>query len=240
MRDGEQAVTLMKRLYRRPGLSLLALSVFAASIPACGTSFLNPAFINTTTGGQFPVTPGPSAAFVLVRALNETGVQVEFFITIEREVLRPDDDGNFVLDDQGNLRTEPVRETARVLTGETGLATDIGVLFPCGTSPVTLVGLGENLLPTDRHIAVGGGGAAGATGVGVTVENLNPLSLAASNFNCGDTIIYRAFLSTGTPGGVLVSTFLLPGSEQPFDFSGPSTFIEFQDLLDTAEGGVAP
>jgi len=210
------------------------------STAGCGTSVLNPAFINTVSGGQFPVTPGPSAKFVLVRALNETGVPVEFFVTIEREVLRVDDQGDFVLDDQGNFATDPVRESVRILTGSTGLSTDIGVLFPCGTSPVTLVGLGENLLPTDRHIAVGGGGAGGATGVGVTVENLNPLSLAASNFNCGDTIIYRAFRSTGTPGGVLVSTFLLPGSEQPFDFSGPSTFVEFQDLLDSPTGSAGP
>lgn len=233
-------VVLMKQLRRRSGLSLLA--IFAASLSAtgCGTTFLNPAFLNTTSGGQFPVTPGPSAAFVLVRALNQTGTTVEFFVTIEREKLRVDDDGNFVLDDLGNFATDPVRETVRVLTGTAGLSTDIGVLFPCGQSPVTLVGLGENLLPTDRHIAVGGEGAGGATGVGVTVENLNPLSLAQSNFNCGDTIIYRAFRSTGTPGGVLVSTFLLPGSEQPFDFAGPSTFVEFQDLLDTASGQTTP
>ncbi len=233
-------MSLMKRFHFGCRVSLVAISALALSVPACGTSVLNPAFVNTVSGGQFPVTPGPSSAFVLVRALNETGTPVEFFVTIEREVLKPDDNGEFVLDDEGNLRTEPVRETARILTGATGLSTDVGVLFPCGTSPVTLVGLGENLLSTDRHIAVGGGGAGGATGVGITVENLNPLSLASSNFNCGDTIIYRAFRSTGTPGGVLVSTFLLPGSEQPFDFTGPSTFIEFQNLLDTAAGEVDP
>lgn len=233
-------MTLIKQLPKRSRHARSALAVLALLASGCGTGVFNPAFVNTVSGGQFPVTPGPSAAFVLVRALNETGTPVEFFVTIERERLRLDDEGNFVFDDQGNFATDPARETVRVLTGATGLSADMGVLFPCGTEPVTLVGLGANLLPTDRHIAVGGGGAGGATGVGITVENLNPLSLASSNFNCGDTIIYRAFRSTGTPGGVLVSTFLLPGSEQPFDFSGPSTFLEFQDLQDTPSDEAAP
>jgi len=218
-------------------MSSLCLSGALLLAPGCGTTFFNPAFINTTSGGQFPVTPGPSASFVLVRALNETGVRVEFFVSIEREELVTDDNGNFVVDDQNNFVTQSKRETVRVQTGANGLSTDMGVLFPCGTSPVTLVGLGENLLPTDRHIAVGGGGAGAATGVGVTIENLNPLSLAESNFNCGDTIIYRAFQSIGTPGGVLVETYLLPGSEQPFDFAGRSTFVQYQDLLDSAAVG---
>jgi len=223
-------VLLKKFPGKRSRWALPALACIFLGL-GCGTTVFNPAFINTVAGGQFPVTPGPSAAFVLVRTLNQTGSVVEFFVSIEREELVVDDNGDFVLDVQGNFVTQPVRETVRVLTGATGLSRDMGVLFPCGVSPVTLVGLGENLLPTDTHLAIGGAGAGGATGAGVTVENLNPLSLAASNFNCGDTIIYRAFRSSGTPGGVLVETFLLPGSEQPFDFNGSSTFVELQDLL---------
>lgn len=199
----------------------------------CGSSasFFNPAFVNTVSGGVFPVTPGPAAAFVLVRGRNDTGQNVEFVITIERDERRLDDEGNFQTDEQGNAVVRSRRETVRLTTFGTGQSSDLGTLFPCSESPVTIVGLGENLLPTDAAIVVGGQGGAGASGFGVPAGNLNPLRLDVGNFNCGDTIIFRAFLSTSVPGGVGLEPFLLPGSEQPSTFQGPSTFANFEAFL---------
>ena len=150
------------------GCAALGLLTLAAACGSTATVF-NPAFINTLSGGQVPVTPGPGAAYVLVRVVNETAQVVEFVVTIEREVLVVDDEGNFEQDEQGNFITVPERETVNLTTNPTGLATDLGVLFPCGESPVTVVGLGENLLSTDAAIFVGGEGAGGATGFGVPV-----------------------------------------------------------------------
>ncbi|MEK6798623.1 MAG: hypothetical protein AABZ12_06645 [Planctomycetota bacterium] len=199
----------------------LVCGLFAAGCG--GQGFFNPAFVNTLVGGEFPVTPGPGAAFVLVRGLNDTAQNVEFVVAIEREVLVRDEQGNFQVDDQGIYITKTEREIARLLTGATGLARDMGVLFPCNESPVTSVGV--------EQVAVGGEGAGGAGGVAVDLEGVNALLLSASNFNCGDTIIFRAFRSTGTPGGVRVRTFLLPGSEQPSIFSGPDTFANYAAFL---------
>ena len=179
------------------------------------------------------MTPGPGAAFVLVRVVNETNQVVEFIVTIEREVLVVDEQGDFQQDDQGDFITRPERETVRLTTDATGLATELGVLFPCGESPVTAVGLGENLLPTDAAIFVGGEGAGGATGFGVSAGNLNPLLLDVGNFNCGDTVIFRAFVSSGVAGGVALQSFLLPGSEQPSIFNGPDTFVNLEQFLES-------
>ena len=154
-------------------------------------------------------------------------------LTIEREVLVVDEDGDFQLDDMGAFVTRPERRTVRLTTSPVGIANDLGVLFPCGQSPVTLIGLGENLLPTDAAVFVGGQGPAGTTGFGVTAEGVNPLSLAAGNFNCGDTVIFRAFRNLGVAGGIGLQTFLLPGSEQPSVFSGPSTFENFEQFLES-------
>ena len=211
-------------------------------IPGCGGTLgiFNPAFINTTSGGEFPVTPGPGAAFVFVRGFNETNRVIEFIITIEREVLSMDEQGLFQLDELGNFITQPERETIQLTTFPQGLSNELGVLFPCNVSPVTLVGLGENLLPTDPVIFVGGQGPAGTSGFGVTAPNLNPLSLLAGNFNCGDTIIYRAFTNVGVAGGVGVQTFLLPGTEQPSIFDGPDTFVNFQQFLSSQSGQSGP
>lgn len=214
------------------GCGALGLLTLAAACGSTATLF-NPAFINTFAGGQVPVTPGPGAAFLLVRAVNETNQVVEFIVTIERDVLVLDAGGNFQQDDQGNFVTRSERETVRLLTSATGLATELGVLFACGESPVTVVGLGENLLPTDAAIFVGGAGAGGATGFGVSAGTLNPLQLAVGNFNCGDTIVFQAFLSTGVAGGIGLKSFLLPGSEQPSIFRGPDTFVNLEHFLET-------
>src|SRR3989304_1857925 len=121
------------------GLEALGLLTLAA---ACTDSvrLFNPAFINTLSGGELPVAPGPGAAFVLVRVVNETNQVVEFIVTIEREVLVVDEQGDFQQDDQGDFITRPERETVRLTTDATGLATELGGLFPCGESPVAAVG----------------------------------------------------------------------------------------------------
>lgn len=216
---------------------LVAVAGLSLTGAACGGAGLNSAFINTFYGGEIPVTPGPGAAFVLVRAVNETNQNVEFIVTIEREVLVRDTEGQFQVDDEGNFVTVPERQTMRVNTSATGLATETGVLFPCGESPVTIVGLGENLLPTDAAIFVGGGGAGGVTGFGVPASTLNPLRLDTGNFNCGDTVIFRAFTSVGVAGGVALQTLLLPGSEQPSEFNGPDTFVNLEEFLATQQSG---
>lgn len=193
----------------------------------------NPAFINTFVGGQVPLTPGPAAAFVFVRCVNQTGVPVEFIVTIQRDVLVLDEDGQFQKDDANEFITRPERQTVRLTTAATGDASELGTLFGCSESPVTHVGLGRELLPTDSAVFVAGQGVAGAAGFGIQAGELNPLQLAEGNFNCGDTITFRAFLASGVPGGVALQAFLLPGSEQPSVFSGPSTFATLQRLIES-------
>lgn len=201
-----------------------------ALVAGCGA--LNPSFINTFFGGVYPVTPGPEAAFVFVRALNETGQNAEFIVTIERLVIERDADGNPLVDDSGNAVTRPVRETKRINAGPNAPGNEIGVLFSCRESPVNIVGLGENLLPTDTAVFVGGGGAAGTPGTGVPAEGVNPLVRSAGNFGCGDTIIFRIIRSPGVTGNATISSFLLPGSQQPSSFSGPDTFVNLQNFLE--------
>lgn len=203
----------------------------------CGSTagFFNPAFVNTATGGVFPVTPGPGADFILVRALNETGLNAEFIITIEREVFETDENGNVLLDEIGQPIFRAFRETIRLNTRTASPANEIAVLFPCDVSPINLVGLGENLLPDDAAIFLGGTGTGVIIGGGVSVGDLAPLSRLASppNFVCGDTIIFRAINSTQTIGTVKLQTFLLPGFEQPSVFAGPNTFVNYQNFLES-------
>lgn len=207
--------------------------LLAIAATGCGASasLFNPAFVNTVSGGITPVTPGPEADFVFVRGRNETGLNVEFIITIERLVLVQDADGSFQFDDLGNPVTRTERQTVRLSTFGTGQSAELGTLFSCSESPVTIVGLGENLVPTDAGVVVGSEGGAGAGGFGVPAGSLNPLRLDVGNFNCGDTVIFRAFLSSAVAGGVGLQSFLLPGSEQPSDFLGPSTFVDYEDFL---------
>ncbi len=217
------------------GTVRVAALALVLSTVGCGdtTSIFNPALIATIFGGEIPLTPGPVAAFVLVRTVNATDQVVEFIVTIQRKKLVVDDGGNFVVDEAGDFLTTPERETVRLATFPGGRASEIGVLFPCGESPLTHVGLGENLLPTDAAVFVGGQGVAGAAGFGVSPGDLNPLQLDAGNFNCGDTIIFRAFRAIGVAGNVGLESFLLPGSEQPSIFRGPSTFVNLEQFLES-------
>ena len=207
----------------------------------CGTSSaLNPAFINSISGGIVPVTPGPGAAFVMVRGKNETNQTVEFIVTIRRSVPVTDDAGSIQFDDDSSIITRPESETRRLITLPTGQARDLGTLFPCGDTPVTHVGLGENLLPTDAAVFVGGGGTGLSTGFGIPAGSLNPLQLMEGNFNCGDTIIFRAFVSNAVAGGIGLQSFLLPGSEQPSIFDGPDTFVNLNAFIESQERDTQP
>jgi len=226
-------------------MSAALLSVGLAG-GGCGSTaaFFNPAFINSTVGGYVPVTPGPLAAFVLVRCVNDTGQQAEFIVTIQRDVPVLDDQGNYQIDEDGEYITRSVRQTVRLTTAAVGTASELGVLFPCGESPVTHIGLGENLEPTDAAVYVGGEGTGGAAGYGVAAGDLNPLQLETEsgipNFVCGDTVIFQAFLSTGSAGGIALQSFLLPGSEQPDSFRGPSTFANLEQYLESRVGDLRP
>lgn len=231
-------MALSFRYSRKRQLWLLTgvLGVLPLTVACNATATLfNSAFLNTFVGGQVPVTPGPVAPFVLVRGVNNTNQTVEFIVTVEREALRPDGSGGFEQDEFGNFITETERRTVRLLTQPTGLASDLGVLFDCSLEPITVVGLGENLLPDEPAIFVGGQGAGSQTGFGVTANNLNPLRLDIGNFNCGDTIVFQAFSASGVAGGVVIQSFLLPGSEQPGQFVGPSTFENLAAFLETQE-----
>lgn len=219
-----------KIMTRAMGIALTGTALLAAG---CGSGVFNPAFVNMLVGGEVPVTPGPGAAFVLVRCVNEIDDVVEFIVTIQRSVLVLDENGNYQVDEGGNFITRPERETLRLTTFPVGQARELGALFPCGESPVTHVGLGENLLPTDAAVFVGGQGVGGAAGFGVPAGDLNPLQLAVGNFNCGDTIIFRAFRAIGVAGGTALQAFLLPGSEQPSIFRGPDTFVNMAQFIES-------
>ena len=211
------------------GLLVLGLGL---SMMGCGSGFFNPAFVNSQIGGVVPQTPGPGADFVLVRVVNSTAQSVEFIVTIDREVLDLDENGNPQRDEDGNLITTAKRETVNLQTAATGDAAESGTLFECANSSISRVGLGQNLLPTDAGAFVGGA-TGGAAGFGVPVGDLNPLELSQGNFNCGDTVIFLAFVQAGQAGGVGLQAFLLPGFEQPSEFSGPNTFVNLQQFIET-------
>ena len=221
------------------GTLVMAVVVLAPLTGGCGGSagILSPAFINSLSGGYYPLTPGPNAPFILIRVVNETGQNAEFIVTVERLVVETDENGNFLFDENDAPVTRTERETKRLATSAEAPGNDIGVLFECGQFPLTRIGLGENLLPTDAAVFIGGAGVAGSAGFGVRAGDLNPLELLSedgiSNFNCGDTVIFRAFESIGVAGGVALQAFLLPGSEQPSEFLGPSTFESLAEVLES-------
>lgn len=211
----------------------LALLVVITAGCGSGLAFLNPAFINSRVGGVVPQTPGPGADFVLVRVVNSTGLPVEFIVTIDRDVVDLDEEGNPIRDEDGNLVTVSARQTVSLQTGPAGDSAESGVLFECANSAITRVGLGEDLLPTDAAVFANGGGAGGEAGFGVPAGDLNPLELSEGNFNCGDTVTFRAITQVGQPGGIGLESFLLPGYEQPSEFTGPNTFVNYQQFIET-------
>lgn len=230
---------MSKHGWYQGGRRLLIVGLFLAGCGGTAT-FFNPSFINAFQGGYYPITPGPEAAFVLVRVVNETTDPADFIVTIERMVIVEDADGNPQYDDDGNLLTTKELETVRLRTFPVALANDIGVLFPCEESPVIRIGLGENLLAgepaafiyEDYNVQSGVVGG----GYGVAAEGLNTLSYFAANgpnFVCGDTVVFRMFTSTsgGSAGNVKFQAFLQPGSEQPSVFAGPNTFVNYSQFL---------
>lgn len=190
----------------------------------CGSNsgFLNPAFVNFAVGGQFPSTPGPIAPFVLVRVINATPDKViEFKVSVEKTVPVRDDNGEIVFDNLGIALTNNVFENARLQTPPFALANDLGIVFSCDETPIVRIGLGENLGALEPQLFVTSDASDFGGGCNVGV---NPLVAAAGNFNCGDTVIFQAFESVAGACGVGVKTLVLPGSEQPATFAGPSTF----------------
>lgn len=214
----------------------LSAAVVAVSFAmGCNSAAIfNPTFVNLTQGGVFPLTPGPGADFVLVRVVNETPQIAEFIVTIEREIFERDENGNVILDGIGNPITRSVRETKRLDTLVAAPGNEMGVLFPCSVSPVNLIGLGESFDRDDPAVFLGGIGL-GIGGTGVKVGDLQPLSRLVDppNFVCGDTVIFRAIVSTSNVGTIKLESFLLPGFEQPDQFTGPNTFVNYQSFLES-------
>ncbi len=226
----------------------LLIAVFGCSAllltTACGSGVFSPNFVSATTGGAVPVTPGPRADFVFVRCINgietnnQTQVESVFIVTIEREVVVLDPSGNPTLDEQGNAVTRAVLEDPIRLRATSNTDLDeIGTLFPCSESAINRVGLGESLLQGDTAVIVGGQGVGGAGGTGISAASLPPLSRLTSppNFQCGDTVVFRAITDNRVAGGVRLQSFLLPGSEQPDQFTGPNTFVNFQSFIESQQ-----
>lgn len=229
---------MRKLTMKRSVAPLSALSALLLTIAGCTGTFglLNPSFVNATQGGLFPVTPGPNAAFVLVRCVNTTSRVVTFFVTVERTQFALDDQGNQQLSQSGQPITETVIESVELTTENVGRSAEQGYLFECSHASVDRIGLGENLLPGDPAIFViepaafdptDPLGAQIGNGIDAGSVGSNPLSLLRGDFNCGDTVVFRAFESTGSAGGVRIETFLLPGSEQPFDLER-QTFLNYE------------
>ncbi|MEK6674309.1 MAG: hypothetical protein AABZ47_01485 [Planctomycetota bacterium] len=199
----------------------------------CGNGGLfNTSFLNTLSGGIFPLTPGPRAAFVLIRVENNTNFAIEFVVTIKEMVLSRDEDGNPLVDEDQQFIFTSETQTVRLPTTAGQKGNDIGVLFPCRESIITEIGLGENLLPTDAAAFVGGEGAGEATGFGIPCAGLNPLRADRNNFDCGDTVVFQAVSSTGVAGGVSLQSFLLPNSEQPSRFQ-VDTFVTYEQFIES-------
>lgn len=212
--------------------------LLAAAVPAgligCGNPnalFFNDSFINYVSGGVVPITPGPNAAFVFVRVVNSTNRAVQFVVTAEITQASRDDDGNLQFDASGQLITEKVLKTVRLNTFPAANANEFGHVFSCSDVAVERVGLGEKLQATDQGLFVGFE-VAGQPGFGVP-GGINPLVRAEGNFECGDTIIFRAIESTGLPGGVKVQSFVLKGTQQPSSFIGPSTFATLEAVIES-------
>jgi hypothetical protein len=197
-----------------PMVTLLALAWGCAS-----TLVFNPAFVNTATGDVFPLTPGDRAGFVLVRGNNSTPQAIEFVVTAER----------LVLSEENPDETTVITETYNLLTQPQNQANDLGVLIEC---PVLRVGLGENIdRPQSEPGLFIGATAVGVGGFGVP-SGINPLDSEFGNFDCGDTIVYRAAEAGGSVGGVVVAAFVLDDETQPDQIQGIDTFVNTRTLIE--------
>ncbi|MCG3132539.1 MAG: hypothetical protein FLDDKLPJ_03397 [Phycisphaerae bacterium] len=194
----------------------------------------NDSFLNYVSGGIVPQTPGPSAPMVLVRCVNSTATSVQFVVTAEITQPVRDAEGNPQFDVDGNIVTERVLKTVRLNTFPFAQANELGHVFSCSSTAVERVGLGENLQSTDQGLFIGFE-VADVPGFGVEA-GLNPLVRADGNFECGDTIIFRAIESRGQPGGVRVESFVLPWRSQPECCTGPDTFGTLEAVIESQVG----
>lgn len=221
-------------MMRKLSARFLMVATTGVCVVGCGgvVGLFSPQFVNTIGGGNFALTPGPSADFVLIRVRNETQRTLDFSVAVERRIIERADDGTFEFDDSGNPRTFLEIENFTLTTFATEPANESGILVDCSVFPVERVGLGRDLERGESPVFIGGGGPAGSPGFGAG-DPINPLSRVEGNFACGDTIIFRAFEQVGAAGNVGLQILLLPGSEQPADVLGPSTFENYQALLES-------
>jgi len=223
----------MSRLFRQYFRWVAATIVAFGTFQGGCTDLLNPAFTNTLVGGQFPLTPGPGASAILVRVVNETTQNAQFIVTVEKAVIQRDENGNPIVDENNDVVLRPERQTVRLNTLPTEPANELGVLFSCLEEPINVIGLSETLQPNDIAVFVGGTGAGGIGGSGIPAATINPLVRDQGNFACGDTVIFRAIQAPSVTGGVSVQSFLLPGFEQPESFTGPSTFVNWEEFIES-------
>lgn len=213
----------------RRGVRYVCLGVLAfGTLLGCGqsTGLFNPSFVNFAVGGVFPLVPGEENRFVLVTVVNSTSgsplpQSIRWVVTAEQQVETAGDD------DVVTVAIEP--RTVRLQTTPEQLANQVGVLFEC---PVERVGLGVNIdFPASEPGLFVGAVTGGAEGFGVP-GNVNPLDVAAGNFQCGDTVIFQASYLAGTVGNVTVGSFVLDASGQAAQVRGPDTFTQVRTVVD--------
>lgn len=201
---------------------LLILAGVAGILAGTGcnaTLWLNPAFVNRSTGEVFPLAPGDRSGFVLVRVTNASDTPIEFVVTAERTEVSEDNPDETVV----------TAETYLLLVGTSQPANDLGVLIDC---PVVRVGLGEDLdRPSTEPGMYIGAEAVGQGGFGVP-SNMNPLSSEAGNFDCGDTIVFQARTAAGTAGGVVAAAFVLDDEAFSGEIVGIDTFVNARSFLE--------
>ena len=179
------------------------IGVWIVGLTGCGddaAAIFNRSFINTLTASEFPLAPRPENGFVLVRVVNSAQDPIRFLVV--------------------ELFTQPGANV-----------NEAGVLFECSPEePILRIGLGRNLnKPQSDPALFVGGVAAGTPGFGVP-SNKNPLSSEDGLFQCGDTVIFRAIVSTNSVGGFRVESFVIPWESQPEDV-GKDTFGSVRRFL---------
>jgi hypothetical protein len=211
-------------------LTVVLLAASAGWTSGCGENayILNRSFVNYTQGGVFPLAPGQSSGFNLIRLVNLTDNPVQFIVTVER----------FVVAQEGEEETTQVEtQTYQLDTFPNGLTNEVGLLVNCGS---IRIGLGENLnFPQDEpglYVGVSAGTDEIIAGFGVPAR-VNPLDARAGNYGCGDTLIFQAARQDGVPGNIAVKSYVLPAASQPTEYSGPDTFNNARSLLNRVGGG---
>ena len=201
------------------------IGVWIVGLTGCGddaAAIFNRSFINTLTASEFPLAPRPENGFILVRVVNSAQDPIRFLVTVERQTIVGEGDERATVLDQ---------ETVELFTQPGANVNEAGVLFECSPEePILRIGLGRNLnKPQSDPALFVGGVAAGTPGFGVP-SNKNPLSSEDGLFQCGDTVIFRAIVSTNSVGGFRVESFVIPWESQPEDV-GKDTFGSVRRFL---------